>query len=80
MPVETALALALVVAAAEVVGRTVEVVARAPEVAVGVAGAAEPLPVQSTLPSDLPLRYLTTLPCYLLMSSRAGCLYEQDAS
>ena len=68
MPVETALAFALVVAVAEVMARTLQVVARAPEVAVGAAGAAECLPLQSTLPSDMPLRYLTTLPCYLLMS------------
>ena len=68
MPVETALALALVVAVAEVMARTLEVVARAPEVAVGAAGAAECLRLQSTLP------------CYLRMSSRAGCFYGQDAS
>ena len=53
MPVQTALPLGLVVAAVEVLGRTVEVVARAPEVAVGAAGAAERLPVQSTLPFHL---------------------------
>ena len=53
MPVETALALALVVAVAEVMARTLHVVARAPEVAVGAAGAAERLPVQSTLPFHL---------------------------